>query len=54
MIIMFIQQKSRFFLDISGKSIIFAVIKASEYDRKNDYLLSAILLECSSTGTRNY
>lgn len=26
----------------------------SEYDRKNDHLLSAIFLECSSPGTRDY
>ena len=33
---------------------IFAAEIIKNYDRKDDYLLLASLLECSSTGTRNY
>ena len=41
------------FLDISKKNIIFATVKNSEHDKKNNHLLLAMLHECSNnTGTR--
>ena len=33
---------------------IFAAEISKNHDKKDDYLLPAILIECSSTGTSNY